>query len=75
MSNGIPVPKITVEVEITRLDGSKLRGDVFIAANERVLDMLNSANPFFPFRNADSRRVLLFNKAGIAAIEPLDQKG
>jgi hypothetical protein len=75
MSSGKPIPKIAVEVEITRLDGSRIRGDVFIAANERVLDMLNGSNPFFPFRHADNRRVLLLGKASIVSIEPLDQKG
>lgn len=75
MSNGTPIPKIAVEVEISRFDGSKVRGDVFIAANERVLDMLNSSNPFFPFRDSNTRRVLLFSKASIVTIEPLDQKG
>ena len=75
MSNGTPIPKIAVEVEITRFDGSRVRGDVFIAANERVLDMLNGSSPFFPFRDASTRRVLLFSKTSIVTMEPLDQKG
>ncbi|HYM30235.1 MAG TPA: hypothetical protein VEU47_02975 [Candidatus Cybelea sp.] len=75
MSNGKRIPKIAVEVELTRVDGTKSRGFVFISANERVLDMLNAAGPFFPFRDAASKRVQLCAKAAVACVEPLDQKG
>jgi hypothetical protein len=75
MSNAPRIPKITVEVEISHVDGSKARGTVFISANERVLDMLNGPGAFFPFRDGPSRRVKLYSKASIITIEPLDQKG
>jgi len=69
------IPKIAVDVEIALNDGSIHRGQVYIAANQRVLDMLNEANGFFPFREQKSGEVTLLSKSIIAAVTPLDQRG
>ncbi|MFC3229385.1 hypothetical protein ACFOGJ_19215 [Marinibaculum pumilum] len=69
------IPKIAVDVEIALNDGSIHRGQVYIAANQRVLDMLNEANGFFPFREQKSGEVTLLSKTIIAAVTPLDQRG
>lgn len=75
MRQGSYIPKITVEVEIALTDGSIHHGQVYIAANQRVQDMLNEPNSFFPFREKKSGEVTLLSKAVIAAVTPLDQRG
>jgi len=69
------IPKIAVEVEVALNDGSIHRGLVYIAANQRVLDMLNESSAFFPFREQKSGELTLLAKAVIAAVTPLDQRG
>lgn len=73
--HGAYIPKITVEVEVALSDGSTHRGQVFITANQRVLDMLNEPNAFFPFREQKTGRVTLLSKAIVAAVTPVDQRG
>lgn len=69
------IPKITVEVEVALHDGSIHRGQVWIAVNQRVLDMLNEPNAFFPFREQKTGNVTLLSKAVVAAVTPVDQRG
>lgn len=69
------IPKITVDVEITFYEGTTQLGQVYINANQRVLDMLNEPTGFFPFRVAGTGQITLLNKSSVVAIRPLDQRG
>lgn len=75
MSQGnVRIPKISVEVELTLIDGQVMTGQVFILATQRVLDLLNAVEPFLPFRRQGSGEVILLNKAAIAVARPLDHR-
>ena len=43
------VPKVRRSCELILQDGTRMRGDVFVEATERIQDMLNDARDFFPF--------------------------
>lgn len=68
------IPKISVDVELRFHDGELALGQVFIRANQRVLDMLNGEISFFPFRQADGQLVLI-NKKYVVSVLPFDQRG
>ncbi len=65
-------PKTKIAVELRRTDGSVLEGHVYVAGSERILDVLNSAAPFFPIE-VQSGKVLLVNKNSINIVEPFDE--
>ncbi len=69
------IPKITVDVELTLYEGTTQLGQVFINANQRVLDMLNEPSPFFPFRVSQTGQITLLSKSSVVAVRPLDQRG
>ena len=64
--------KITVDVEVILTDGTHVPGAVFIGFGERILDLLNHPNPFFPVRTTDDE-ILLIAKSAVAVCKPLDQ--
>lgn len=63
--------KINVEVEIVMADGSAISGSVFIGLDQRVQDLLNDGNAYFPLRTPELE-ILLINKAHVAVCKPLD---
>ncbi len=69
------IPKLKVDVELTLADGRNLAGQVFVLTSQRVIDLLNGPESFFPFRDAASGKIILFNKAAVSAIHPRDQRG
>ncbi len=64
-------PKTKVAVALHRVDGPVLEGSLSVAGDERILDVMNSGNPFFPLE-VSGGRVLLVNKNSIAEVEPFD---
>lgn len=48
-------------------------GYVFVGGQERVLDLLNSKDPFMPFEHEDGRLVMI-NKQAIAYAWPDDKQ-
>ena len=49
LSRGVHVPKINEFAELQFMDGSSLKGYVFIEVTSRIQDMLNAGPCFFPF--------------------------
>ena len=65
------IPKIKVRADVALVDGTVLRGHVFLEATTRVQDMLNAPTPFFPFVD-ETGVVRLVNKNAIAQVRPYD---
>lgn len=65
-------PKTKAEVELVLTDGTSLRGSFFVAAQQRILDILNDDRAFLPFEGSDGV-VTLLNKSAIARIKPIEQ--
>jgi hypothetical protein len=65
-------PKTTVEVELIMTDGTSINGQVYRAAGQRVLDLLNDPQPFFPVR-LPSGEIILVAKSSVAICKPIDQ--
>ena len=53
------------------LDGSVLLGNLFLAANERVIDGVNDERPFLPFQTDDGEFQMI-NKSTVARIRPFE---
>ncbi len=51
-------PKTKVAVALHRVDGPVLEGNLSVAGDERILDVMNSGNPFFPLEVADNNDLL-----------------
>lgn len=68
------IMKHKVEVEVLFSDGTRLSGAVYVGQSQRVLDLLNDAEPFFPLMRDDGE-VLLVAKSSIAVCKPLDTPG
>jgi len=66
--------KHKVEVEVVFSDGTKLGGSVYVGQSQRVLDLLNDADAFFPLMRDDGE-VLLIAKSSLAVCKPLDTPG
>lgn len=62
--------KLKAEVEVTMSDGRTFKGNFYINAQERVLDVLNDERTFLPFLGEDDAFTVL-NKAYITSIVPL----
>lgn len=65
------IPKVKVRADIALVDGTVLRGHVFLEATTRVQDMLNAPIPFFPFVD-ETGVVRLVHKVAIAQVRPYD---
>lgn len=61
-----------VEAEVRMSDGANYVGKIYIRENERVLDYLNSALPFFALTES-SGKVRLLSKTQIMQIVPYDK--
>ncbi len=68
------IMKHKVEVEVVFSDGTRLGGSVYVGQSQRVLDLLNDADPFFPLMRDDGE-VLLIAKSSLAVCKPLDIPG
>ncbi|MCH8203447.1 MAG: hypothetical protein IH996_10125 [Proteobacteria bacterium] len=68
------IMKHKVEVEVVFSDGTKLGGSVYVGQSQRVLDLLNDADAFFPLMRDDGE-VLLIAKSSLAVCKPLDTPG
>ena len=68
------IMKHKVEVEVVLGDGTRLGGSVYVGQSQRVLDLLNDADPFFPLMRDDGE-VLLIAKSSLAVCKPLDTPG
>src|SRR5947199_366851 len=75
------VEKRRVEAELTLSSGHSVRGIFFLAGScsrhagpERVADLLNAQDGFFPFETASDRAgMLLVNRAHVIAVRLLEQ--
>lgn len=65
--------KVNVDVELVLHDGTTLAGKVFIETKQRVLDLMNTPDPFFPLRLAN-QEIVLVAKAAIALCKPLENQ-
>ena len=65
-------PKTTVEVELIMTDGTSINGQVYRSEGQRVLDLLNEPQPFFPVR-LKSDEIILVAKSSVAICKPIDQ--
>lgn len=68
------IVKEVVEVELILHDGTALAGKVFIGRDQRVQDLLNDDNAFFPLLQ-DNGEILLIAKTAMALCKPLDSPG
>lgn len=68
------IAKEVVEVEIILHDGTGLNGKVFIGQDQRVQDLLNDGNAFFPLLQPNGE-ILLIAKSAMALCKPLDSPG
>lgn len=68
------IMKHKVEVEVVFTDGTRLSGSVYVGQSQRVLDLLNDADPFFPLMRDDGE-VLLIAKSSLAVCKPIDTPG
>ena len=71
---GSRIVKEIVEVEMILHDGTTLAGKVFIGQGQRVQDLLNDNNAFFPLLQ-DNGEILLIAKTAMAVCKPLDSPG
>ena len=58
---------IKTEVELTMTNGTVLYGEMFLCAEQQVLDILNGDRQFLPFEGMDGA-VSVINKFAIAKI-------
>ena len=65
------IPKVREQAEITLIDGTQMKGHVFIDATSRIQDLLNGPTNFFPFVD-ENNVVLLINKVHVAHVRPFD---
>jgi hypothetical protein len=72
-SSDVIRPKTKIRVELQKGDDTIVEGFVFVAGQERVLDLLNSREPFLPFETEDGRYVMI-NKRVIAFVWPHDEQ-
>lgn len=70
-ARGVHVPKIKEFAELQLMDGSSLKGYVFIEVTSRIQDMLNAGSGFFPFMD-EQDRIHLINRAAVARLRPYD---
>jgi hypothetical protein len=64
--------KVNVDVELVLIDGTAVSGKVFIETTQRVLDLLNTPDAFFPMR-LENQDIVLVSKAAIAFCKPLEE--
>ncbi|ANK81538.1 MAG: hypothetical protein TEF_12610 [Rhizobiales bacterium NRL2] len=64
------IPKIAVPVSVALRRGVIMRGDAFVLATDRVLDMLNGPAAFFPLR-LDDGGIRLVAKREVNWVSPL----
>lgn len=64
--------KRTIDTELILHDGDTISGQVFLNIGERVQDLLNAKQGFFPLR-MESGEILLINKAFVAVCKPLQE--
>ncbi len=64
--------KVNVDVELVLVDGTTVSGKVFIETKQRVLDLLNTGDSFFPMR-LENQDIVLVSKAAIAFCKPLEE--
>lgn len=63
---------IKTDVELTMTNGSVLYGEMFLCAEQQVLDILNGDRQFLPFEGMDGA-VSVINKTAIAKITQYDK--
>ena len=64
--------KVKTEVELVLTDGTVLNGEMFMHADQRVLDLVNDDRKFVPFASFDGP-VSVINKVVIARITPIER--
>lgn len=64
--------KDKTEVEVTFINGAKMRGYFYVAPGQRVADMLNDSRAFIPFQDI-GHAIRLLSKANIIDVKPTKQ--
>jgi len=64
--------KVNVDVELVLVDGTSVSGKVFIESKQRVLDLLNTPEAFFPMR-LENQDIVLVAKSAVAFCKPLEE--
>ena len=65
--NEVMRAKTRVPVDLLKIDGTQLQGYVFAGSQERVLDLMNSREPFLPIELSDGQFSIM-NKRVIQSI-------
>lgn len=71
-TNSNVTQKVKTEVELVLTDGTVLNGEMFMHADQRVLDLVNDDRKFVPFASFDGP-VSVINKVVIARITPIER--
>ena len=71
-TNSNVTQKIKTEVELVLTDGTVFSGNMFMHAEQRILDIVNDDRQFVPFVSFDGP-VRVINKTVIAHITPVER--
>jgi hypothetical protein len=64
--------KTKMEIQVCFMNGTAMRGFVYVTDGERVADLLNDGRQFIPFLDAGNS-VRLINKMNILDVKPANQ--
>jgi len=64
--------KDNTEVEVKFVDGTVLRGFLYLSSTERIVDVLNDERDYIPFQDT-THNVQIVNKRTIIRVTPIDQ--
>jgi hypothetical protein len=68
------IDKVSRLVRVRLMDGTDVKGRIFLRQGDRVVDLLNDLRTFIPFEDEDTS-IIVLNKAAIAGIfDDLDQR-
>ena len=62
--------KVRTRVEVTLTDGSLMTGEMFVHADQRMLDILNDDRRFVPVESVEGA-ISCINKSVIAKVSPV----
>jgi hypothetical protein len=60
-------------VRVKMLDGSEVKGRIFLKQSDRVVDLLNDTRNFIPFENEETAIIVINKEAILGVYDDLDQ--
>jgi hypothetical protein len=68
------VDRVSRLVRVRLMDGTEVKGRIFLRQGDRVVDLLNDTRIFIPFEDEETS-IIVLNKTAIAGIfDDLDQR-